>query len=58
MAYLLKTPWVIDAINGGSADERMIHELYRLTNLSLRGEIAPDTAVTQYLEFRQKRVAN
>lgn len=59
MAHLLQTHWVIDPAGGGTPDEQMTHELYRLTNLSLRGGLDPDSAVTQYLQFRKRwNVAN
>jgi multiple sugar transport system substrate-binding protein len=56
MAYLLSTPWVTDNVLFASNDRGMTAELFRLTNLCLRGEIDPDTAVTQYIEFRKRRV--
>jgi multiple sugar transport system substrate-binding protein len=56
MGHLLSTPWVTDNVLFAPQDLGMTNELFRLTNLCLRGEVDPDTAVTQYIEFRQKRV--
>ncbi|MDF2628323.1 MAG: transporter substrate-binding protein [Symbiobacteriaceae bacterium] len=55
MTHLLDTPWVSDGVYEGNAS-RLVNELFRLTNLCLRGELDPDTAVTQYLEFRKRYV--
>lgn len=55
--HLFDTPWVTTGLFEGNPG-KVAMELYRLANQSLRGEIDPDTAVTQFLEFRRRYVAD